>query len=113
MLKLHQLVTAMELYRWCISSCVPYALSMVLLGHGQCSPGSGKLEGLAGFGIPLKMQGWGEFGSQTEPEMGGLEQGSGVKEFSVFPSVSQGVAGRAENTSQLSPAIESFHTGLY
>lgn len=84
MLKLHQLGTKMELHPWCISGCVPYALSLSFLGHGPRSPGSGKCKGLADLGILLEMQGWGEFGSQTEPklqawEVPALEQGSEVK----------------------------------
>ena len=111
---------------WRLPGCVPYALSLGLLGHGPCSPGSGKCKSLPSFGILLEMQGQGDFGSQRggfgsqmEPElrtweMPALEQGSEAKKSSVSFLVSPRELQEGLRTypSSLLP-VNPAYTGLY
>lgn len=59
----------MELHLWRIRSCGLCPLSLASLGHGAYPPWFGKCKELVNFGILLKMDGWGEFGSQREFEL--------------------------------------------
>lgn len=59
----------MKLYLWHIHSCGLCPLSLASLGHGADPPWFGKCKELVSFEILLKMEGWGEFGSQRECEL--------------------------------------------
>jgi len=59
----------MELHLWRIRTCGLCPLSLASLGHGAYPPWFGKCKELVNFGILLKMDGWGEFGSQREFEL--------------------------------------------